>query len=66
MRWGVDGWQDVREQSTVVNPLGLHVLEIDAQRLRAGRHIDFTYRSGSRWVGSDFRVQVVARTQLSG
>ncbi|MBV8146706.1 MAG: glycosyl hydrolase [Gammaproteobacteria bacterium] len=64
VRWGVDGWQDVREQSTSANPLGLHLLEIDAQRLRAGRCIDFTYRAGPRWVGRDFRLQVVPRTAL--
>jgi len=37
------------------------VLEIDTQRLRAGRYIDLTYRSGTRWVGMDFRVQVTPR-----
>jgi glucoamylase len=62
VRWGVDGWQDVREQSTRVNPLGLHLLAIDAQRLGAGRCIDFTYRTDAGWVEQDFRVQVVPRT----
>jgi glucoamylase len=66
VRWGLDGWQEVREQSTVANPLDLHVVEIDTQRLRAGRRVDFTYHSGARWVGRDFCVQVVARTRQSG
>jgi len=65
VRWGLDGWQEVREQDTVANPLGLHVLEIDTRRLRAGRRIDLTYRSGTRWVGRDFCVQVVPRTRKS-
>ena len=65
VRWGLDGWQDVREQDTVANPLGLHVVEIDRQRLRAGRRVDLTYRSGTGWVGRDFCVQVVPRTQRS-
>ncbi|HVN44701.1 MAG TPA: glycoside hydrolase family 15 protein [Steroidobacteraceae bacterium] len=64
VRWGVDGWQDVREHSTSANRLGLHLLQLDTQRLRAGRSIDFTYRTGSRWVGTDFRLQVVQRTAL--
>jgi glucoamylase len=63
VRWGLDGWQDVRDQDTVVNSLGLHVLEIDTPRLRAGGRIDFTYRCGTRWVGSDFSVRVVSRPQ---
>jgi len=65
VRWGVDGWQDVREQSTSENPIGLHVLNIDSQRLRAGRYIDLTWRTASGWVGQDFRVQVVPRTAPS-
>jgi len=65
VRWGLDGWQDVREQDTVANPLGLHVVEIDRQRLRAGRRVDLTYRSGTGWVGRDFCVQVVPRTRRS-
>jgi hypothetical protein len=42
------------------------VLEIDTVRLRAGRHIDLTFRSGTRWVGMDFRVQVVPRMRQQG
>ena len=66
VRWGLDGWQDIREQSTSANSLGVHVLEIDTVRLRAGRHVDLTFRSGTRWVGRDFRVQVVPRTRQQG
>jgi len=66
VRWGLDGWQDVREQATQPNSLGLHLLEIDTPHLRAGRSIDLTYRSGSRWVGGDFRIDVVPRTAQPG
>jgi glucoamylase len=62
VRWGMDGWQDVREQETIPNPLGLHVLEIDSPRLRAGRRIDLTYRHGTSWAGKDFSIRVVPRT----
>jgi glucoamylase len=61
VRWGMDGWQDVREQETTPNPLGLHVLEIDTPRLRAGRRIDLTFRHGTTWIGKDFTVQVRPR-----
>ncbi len=66
VRWGIDGWQQVREETTSPNPLGLHLLEIDAQRLRAGRSIDLTYRTGARWAGKDFRIQVVPRVPKAG
>ena len=63
VRWGLDGWQDVREQEMRATSLGLHLLDIDTPRLRAGHHVDFTWRCGQRWVGRDFRVSVVARAR---
>ena len=66
VRWGLDGWQEVREQDTAPNSLGLHVLDIDTPRLRSGRYIDLTYRHGKRWAGRDFRILVTARAQASG
>ena len=66
VRYGFDGWQDVREADTVPNSLGLHVLEIDTPRLHAGRYLDLTYRYGSRWAGRDFRILVVPRAPPAG
>jgi glucoamylase len=60
VRFGFDGWQQTREEATVANPLGLHLLEIDTQALRAGRAIDLTFRAGAQWVGRDFRIAVIA------
>jgi glucoamylase len=65
VRWGLDGWREVREQDTVANSLGLHVLEIESPRLHAGRRIDLTYRFGAKWVGRDFSVRVVPRQPQS-
>ena len=62
IRSGVDGWQNMREQQTRANPLGLHLLRIDAPRLGAGRTLDFTYRCGADWVGHDFHVRMSAAT----
>jgi glucoamylase len=61
VRYGFDGWQDIREQATTPSSLGVHVLEIGTQPLRAGQHLDFTYRAGADWVGRDFRVLIVPR-----
>jgi hypothetical protein len=66
VRWGLDGWQEVREQDTAANPLGLHVLQIDTSQLRAGRCIDLTFRSGASWVGTDFRISVSTRSRQPG
>jgi glucoamylase len=57
---GFDGWQEVRDLPTVPNSLGLHIVNLDAPRLVAGRSIDLTYRSGSAgaWAGRNFRILV--------
>jgi len=61
-RWGLDGWQNARDQQTCANPLGLHLIEIDTAGLAAGRRIDVTFRhADSRaWVGRDFAISVTA------
>jgi glucoamylase len=66
VHWGLDGWQDVREQDTAANSLGLQVLEIDTSRLRAGRYIDLTFRSGANWIGRNFRILVTTRSRQPG
>ncbi len=61
IRWGLDGWQDVREQETRSNSLGLHLLEIDTPLLRAGRTLDFTFRHALQWAGQDFHILITPR-----
>ncbi len=67
-RWGLDGWQDIREQATTPNSLGLQLLQIDSPRLRAGRRIDFTFRSAATgaWVGRDFHILVTPKPAAAG
>ena len=61
IRWGLDGWSDARDQDTHPSALGLHLLDIDTPRLRAGRTLQFTFRTGGNWVGQDFNVLVSPR-----
>jgi glucoamylase len=65
VRWGLDGWQDVREQDTTANCLGLHLLDIDTARLASGRCVDLTFRHGATWIGRDLRIRVVPRSRQS-
>jgi glucoamylase len=58
VHWGVNGWQEVREQETTASSLGLHVVAIDATRLRSGDRIDLTFRHGPSWVGRDYQIHV--------
>jgi glucoamylase len=66
VRYGLDGWREVREQATSANPLGLHVLDIDTRALRAGSCIDLTFRVADQWAGTDFRIRVTARAPQPG
>ncbi len=50
VRWGLDGWQDVLEQDTVPNPLGLHPGG-DRPRATAGRASHRSHLSVSRSLG---------------
>jgi glucoamylase len=58
--WGFNGWQDIVEQSTTPNSLGLHVLSIDTARMMAGQTVDFTFRyiPGDNWIGMDYHLQI--------
>ena len=62
VRWGFDGWQRIAERPTTPNSLGLHVLQLETAGMAAGQRVDFTFRysGGDRWVGTDYRVEVVA------
>jgi glucoamylase len=66
VHWGLDGWRDVRDDDTVANCLGLHLLELDTTRLVAGQTVDFTVRSAGGWLGQDFHITVIARSALTG
>ena len=55
-----------REIQTTSNSLGLYVVRIDTARLRAGRTLDFTFRRGADWAGTDYHVLVTLRTPARG
>jgi len=60
VRFGFDNWQDAQQMPTTANSLGLHLLKLDTAQLRAGRVVDFTFRQGAQWVGTDFHVLIGA------
>jgi len=62
--WSIDGWRTVRTQKTRDSGLQMHVLEIDANALAPGAHLEFTYRAqnSGAWAGQNFAVEVRADT----
>jgi hypothetical protein len=66
VRFGFDNWQDTQQAPTTANSLGLYVLKIDTAQLRAGRVVDFTFRRGAQWLGSDFHIHIGAPVAAAG
>ena len=60
-RWSLDGWRNIRESRTTANPLGLHIVEIDAGSLQGAARVDLTYRlePSGEWAGQDYGIEVV-------
>ncbi len=58
VRLGFDNWHGTHELPTTANSLGLHTVAIDGAQLHAGQVLDFTFRSGAQWVGTDFHVRI--------
>ena len=60
VRWGFRGWQDIVEQRTTPNSLGLHVLNIETAHMTIGQTMDFTFRytPGDHWIGTDYHIQL--------
>ena len=66
VRFGFDGWQGMQQAGTTANSIGLHVLQIGTAQLAAGRVVDFTYRRGAQWLGTDFHIRIGAPAAPQG
>ena len=60
IHWGIDGWGDATQASTVDTGLGLHAADLDTRALQARQRVDFTIRwqASNEWIGSDYAVEV--------
>lgn len=60
VHWGLDNWQDVRDVTTKLGPLGLHVADFATERLVAGRSIVFSImqRDTEKWIEHDRSVTI--------
>jgi len=61
IRWGVNGWTDVRDVETSDTGLGICVAELDVAALKAGESLQFTFLwlSTQTWEGRDYQIRVV-------
>lgn len=61
VHWGVDGWQDVRDDDTREAGLGMHSVDLPTRGLPPGSTVEMTFRWHERghWQGEDYRVDIV-------
>lgn len=62
VRWGRNGWQDIRETETRDSGLSVYWAELPVDKMQEGETVTFTFRwqSNGSWEGRDFEVAVVA------
>ena len=60
VRWGVNGWQNVRDSDTHDTALGVYIVEIPLAALNVGETVQFTFywTDQQRWEGQDYTVQI--------
>ena len=62
VRWGVDGWKEVRDIYTRDTGLGVHVADLPVAALVMGATLQFTFLwvDTQAWEGHDYEVRVTA------
>jgi glucoamylase len=62
VRWGVNGWKEVRDVDTRDTGLGVHFADLPVAALIAGETIQFTFlwTETQKWEGQDYEVNVIA------
>ena len=60
IRFSIDDWQTVQNVSTRDVGLGIHIADLTARALPAGKSVRFTFYwlEAQRWEGTDFSVRV--------
>lgn len=60
IRWSLDGWATVHENSTKTNELNVHYVDLPTENMQAGQKIDFTiyWLDEQRWEGRDMKITV--------
>ncbi len=63
VRWGRNGWNDIRESVTCDTGLGVHRVDLPLAGLDAGDTVQFTFHWPDRncWEGQDYEVRIVAK-----
>lgn len=61
VRFSIDGWKHYEEVATRGRGIGIHVVDLPIEDVRAGSTLCFTFRwpeAGHRWEGKDFSLHI--------
>lgn len=61
VRWGVNGWRNVRDDDTRDTGLGVHAVDLPIDALEAGDAVQFTFywHGLETWEGRDYEVRIM-------
>lgn len=61
LHWGLDGWQQIRDEQSRDVGLGLHGVRLHAKQLAGRSSVEFTWcwREKGHWVEKDYRIEVL-------
>jgi glucoamylase len=65
IHWGMNGWQNIRDDDAKDLGLGLYGIELVAAALRGASSVEFTlqWRDTGDWIGRDFHIAIADDSQ---
>jgi glucoamylase len=60
IHWGLDGWQDIKDDETHEAGFGLHIVSIASDVIGRATRFDFTiqWHKDLSWIGEDFQIAI--------
>jgi glucoamylase len=59
VHWSADGWSTAYDLSTKDSGFGCFYVDIGAAQMTGAHELVFTLKLGEKWIGRDFRVEIV-------
>jgi glucoamylase len=60
VHWSSDSWDDAKEATTQDTGLGIYLVDLPTEQMKAGEKVSFTFYwlDGENWEGTNFQVEV--------
>ena len=60
VHWSSDGWEDAKDTNTLDTGLGVYLVDLPTEQMKAGDKVSFTFYwlNDEHWEGQNFQVEV--------